>query len=231
MRQLSADSITPSHTAAEASTPGGSHVSPITHKSSNESSKQRSTHPTQPAQSQQMQKQLGNLVSDINSLALDSNNSQQKASQQQSRPNQTASGNQNIDTSTSNTNGNSVQSTPPPPTPTNSNMAWPQTSPNAANGAVKTITTTENPAVSPSRSIAESTDTPRAIDVHQRPRRSRNSEDSSSRRSSRQSTSNAPAVSLVRSGAQFARPSLNLPHGYGKYSPPSTYAKCHISRY
>lgn len=71
--------------------------------------------------------------------------------------------------------------------------------------------------VSPSRSVAESTETPRAIDVHQRPRRStRNLEDSSSRRSSRQSTSNAPAVSLVRSGAQFARPSLNLPHGYGK---------------
>lgn len=70
--------------------------------------------------------------------------------------------------------------------------------------------------VSLSRSVAESTDTPRAIDVHQRPRRSsRNSEDVSSRRSSRQSTSNAPAVNLVRSGAQFARPSLNLPHGYG----------------
>lgn len=70
--------------------------------------------------------------------------------------------------------------------------------------------------VSLSRSVAESTDTPRAIDVHQRPRRSsRNSEDVSSRRSSRQSTSNAPAVNLVRSGAQFARPSLNLPHGFG----------------
>lgn len=60
--------------------------------------------------------------------------------------------------------------------------------------------------------------TPRAIDVHQRPRRSRNSDgDSSGRRSSRQSTSNAAAVNLVRSGTQFARPSLNLPHGYGKF--------------
>lgn len=66
--------------------------------------------------------------------------------------------------------------------------------------------------------MAESIETPRAIDVHQRPRRSRNSDgDSSSRRSSRQSTSNAAAVNLVRSGTQFARPSLNLPHGYGKF--------------
>lgn len=74
--------------------------------------------------------------------------------------------------------------------------------------------------VSPSRSLAETTETPRAIDVHQRPRRSsRNSEDSSSRRSSRQSTSNAAAVSLIRSGAQYPRPPLNLPHGYGNYIP------------
>lgn len=65
--------------------------------------------------------------------------------------------------------------------------------------------------------MAESAETPRAIDVHQRPRRSRNDGDSSSRRSSRQSTSNAAAVNLVRSGTQFARPSLNLPHGYGKF--------------
>lgn len=74
-----------------------------------------------------------------------------------------------------------------------------------------------NTVVSPSRSMAEPIETPRAIDVHQRPRRSRNSDgDSSGRRSSRQSTSNAAAVNLVRSGTQFARPSLNLPHGYGK---------------
>lgn len=64
--------------------------------------------------------------------------------------------------------------------------------------------------------------TPRAIDVHsQRTRRSsRNLEDSSRRRSSRtsrQSTSNAPAVNLVRSGTAFARPSMDLPLGYGKW--------------
>lgn len=64
--------------------------------------------------------------------------------------------------------------------------------------------------------------TPRAIDVHsQRTRRSsRNLEDSSRRRSartSRQSTSNAPAVNLVRSGTAFTRPSLDLPLGYGEY--------------
>lgn len=63
--------------------------------------------------------------------------------------------------------------------------------------------------------------TPRAIDVHsQRTRRSsRNLEDSSRRRSSRtarQSTSNAPAVSLVRSGTAFTRPSMDLPLGYGE---------------
>lgn len=64
--------------------------------------------------------------------------------------------------------------------------------------------------------------TPRAIDVHsQRTRRSsRNLEDSSRRRSSRtsrQSTSNAPAVNLVRSGTAFTRPSMDLPLGYGEY--------------
>lgn len=64
--------------------------------------------------------------------------------------------------------------------------------------------------------------TPRAIDVHsQRTRRSsRNLEDSSRRRSSRtsrQSTSNAPAVSLVRSGNVLTRPSMDLPLGYGEY--------------
>ncbi|XP_055311962.1 E3 ubiquitin-protein ligase Smurf1 [Sitodiplosis mosellana] len=192
VRQLSADSITPTHTMAETSTSSGSQVSQHTQVPPNESTK-RSQHG----------QQIGNLVGDMSAVALDSNNSQQKTSQQQSRPNQTTLGNQNIGTSTGNTNGTQQ-------TQTN----WQQTSLNAANGNIKTISS-ENSTVSPSRSVAESTDTPRAIDVHQRPRRSsRNSEDSSNRRSSRQSTSNAAAVSLVRSGAQFARPSLNLPHGY-----------------
>lgn len=80
-------------------------------------------------------------MSDINSLALDSGNSQVKAIQQQSRPNQNAAANPNLNTIVNNTNGNSVQSTP---TPTNSNMTWQQTSPNVANGVVKTAST-ENP--------------------------------------------------------------------------------------
>lgn len=124
VRQLSADSITPTHTMAETSTPSGSQVNSHTQKPPNESAK-RSGH-------LQQQQQIGNLVGDINALALDSNNSQQKTtSQQQSRPNQTASGNQNnIGISTSNTNGTQQ-------TPTN----WQQTSPNATNGNIKTIST------------------------------------------------------------------------------------------
>lgn len=80
----------------------------------------------------------------------------------------------------------------------------------------------------PSRTVTDggvmscASSTPRAIDVHsQRTRRSsRNLEDSSRRRSartSRQSTSNAPAVNLVRSGTAFTRPSMDLPLGYGEY--------------
>lgn len=123
MRQLSADSITPIHTTPEASTPSGSHVSPLAQKPSNESAK-RTVH----------SQQIGNLVGDINALALDSNNSQQKTSQQQSRPNQTASGNQS--SGPTNSNGNCAQ-----PTSTNSNITWQQTSPTPANGNVKTIST------------------------------------------------------------------------------------------
>lgn len=64
----------------------------------------------------------------------------------------------------------------------------------------------------------------RSIDIlAQRTRRSaRNLEDSSRRRSARnprQSTSNAIAVSLVRSGAASTRPALDLPNGYGRLPP------------
>lgn len=139
VRQLSADSITPSHTMPETSTPSGSHVSPLAQKT-NDSTKR--AHPTthnqqqqQQQQSQPIQKQMGNLVADINALGLESNNSQPKGSQQQSRPNQTASNNQSIgNTSTGNTNGNCTQ-------PTSANNSWQQqTSPSAANGTAKTIT-------------------------------------------------------------------------------------------
>lgn len=124
MLQLSADSITTSHTTPETSAPSGSHVSPLGQKSTNESAK-RSSHP----------QQIGlSLAGDINALALDSNNSQQKTSQQQSRTNQTISGNQS--SGASNTNGNCAQSTS-----TNSNVAWQQTSPTPANGNVKTVPT------------------------------------------------------------------------------------------
>lgn len=111
VRQLSVDAITP-----EASTPSGSHVSPLAQKPSNDATK-RSGH----------SQQIGNLVGDINVLALDSNNSQKKTSQQQSRGNQTASTNQNSGT-TSNTNGNCAQ-------PASAN--WQQTT--SPNGTVKTI--------------------------------------------------------------------------------------------
>lgn len=59
---------------------------------------------------------------------------------------------------------------------------------------------------------------------NQRTRRSaRNLEESSRRRSSRnprQSTSNAAAVNLVRNGAAYTRPSLDLPPGYGRWLTP-----------
>lgn len=115
MRQLSADSITPTHTMEETSTPSGSHASPQTQIPANESSK-RLLH-GQP---------IGNLVCDMNALALDGSNSQQKTTQQQSRPNQTFTSNQNIVTSTSNTNG--IQQTP---------SNWQQSNLNATNGNIK----------------------------------------------------------------------------------------------
>lgn len=87
MRQLSADSITPTHIMAETSTPSGSHhVIPPAQKPPNESAK-RSLH----------SQQMGNLVGDINALALDNNSSSQP---------KTGTGNQNIGASSSNTNTN-----------------------------------------------------------------------------------------------------------------------------
>lgn len=122
MRQLSDDSITPTHTVGESSTSSGSQVNTHIQNPLNESAK-RSLH----------LQQIGNLVGDINALALDSNNSQQKTPQQQPRSNQTVSGNQNIGTSTSNTNGT-------PQTALN----WQQTSPNTVNGNIKTVNPSEN---------------------------------------------------------------------------------------
>lgn len=119
MRQLSDDSTTPTHTVGESSTPSGSsQVNTHIQNPINETAK-RSLH----------LQQIGNLVGDINALALDSNNSQQKTPQQQPRSNQTASGNQNIGTSTSNTNGTTPQTA----------MNWQQNSPNTVNGNVKTV--------------------------------------------------------------------------------------------
>lgn len=147
MRQLSADSITPSSHVGDVSTPSGSYASPATNKSSSELSKRSIPHPTHNSQSQQqqMQKQLGNLVSDINALALDNNSSQSKASQQkqqqqqqqqQSRSNQAAAGNQqNLITTSGSGNTNGIQTSTP------SNLVWQQTSPNATNGSVKLIST------------------------------------------------------------------------------------------
>lgn len=145
MRQLSADSITTISHAGDVSTPSGSHVSSVTHKSSSESSKRSVPHPTHSPQSQQQQqKQLGNIVTDISTLALDNSSSQSKASQQQqqqqqSRSNQAATGNQQNPATpgAANTNGNCIQAS----TNTQSNLVWQQTSPNTTNGSVKLIST------------------------------------------------------------------------------------------
>lgn len=255
VRQLSADSIVPSHTASEANTPmspssSGSHLSPIAQKPisditpsrtqppvSNRNSintQQQSPQQQQPqTQSQQQtqppqqeQKQVGNLVNDINLLFLD-NNSQQKTSQndqnsthfQQLRPNPTP---------TTQTNGNKSITNNSTPIISNSVNSTRQSTTTVANGVQNNSQNTNNSSntetPTTTRTIPEPepviNSTPRAIDVHQRPRRStRNVDDASNRRSSRssrQSTSNAQAVNLVRSGAQYARPTLNLPPGYGK---------------
>lgn len=227
MRQLSADSITLLHTASESNTPNANHLSPVAQKSTNDLSTSRSVHsasnrnstigqPTQLTQSHQ-QKQIGNITAEISSITLDNSNnssssSQPKASQQQSRPNQAQSP-QNNSNVMNNTNGINV-----PTTSANqlTNNSWQQASPTAAsstNGVLNNSQTSNG-------------SSPGAA---QRPRRaSRNLEDSSSRRSSRnarQSTSNAQIVNLVRNCAQFARPTLNLPQGYGMH-PSSTY--CHL---
>lgn len=125
MRQLSADSITPTQTMPETSTPSGSHVSPLTQKTTESSKRSHSAH----NQQQPVQKQMGNLVAEISALGLESN-SQQKTSQQLSRPNQTASNNQNMGTS-------SVNSTQP-----TSASTWQQTSPSTANGTAATENST-----------------------------------------------------------------------------------------
>lgn len=79
---------------------------------------------------------------------------------------------------------------------------------------------TRSGAVETARDIGINSGRPTDVQVHRTRRSARNLEDASRRRSSRnprQSTSNAQAVNLVRSGAALARPSLDLPTGYGKY--------------
>lgn len=79
---------------------------------------------------------------------------------------------------------------------------------------------TRSGAVETTRDIGINSGRPTDVQVHRTRRSARNLEDASRRRSSRnprQSTSNAQAVNLVRSGAALARPSLDLPTGYGKY--------------
>lgn len=102
-------------------------------------------------------------------------------------------------------------------TPSNGHARSTETNANPLEHSSPATTATSSRTVTDGSVISS---TPRAIDVHsQRTRRSsRNLEDSSRRRSSRtsrQSTSNAPAVNLVRSGTAFTRPSMDLPPGYG----------------
>lgn len=226
VRQLSADSITLLHTSSESNTPNANHLSPVAQKSTNELSTSRSVHsasnrnstigqPTQLMQSHQ-QKQIGNITAEISSITLDNSNnssssSQPKASQQQSRPNQAQSPQNN--SNLGGTGGNVTNNTVGINVPTTSanqltNNSWQQASPTAASSTNGVLNNSQTSNGSSPGSA-------------QRPRRSsRNLEDSSSRRSSRnarQSTSNAQVVNLVRSGAQFARPTLNLPPGYGMH--------------
>lgn len=109
----------------ETSTPSGSHVSPLAQKSTESSKRTHSAH----NQQQPVQKQMGNLVAEISTLGLESN-SQQKTSQQLSRPNQTASNNQNMGTSSV----NNAQPT--------SASTWQQTSLSTANGTAATENST-----------------------------------------------------------------------------------------
>lgn len=154
---------------------------------------------------------------------------------QQSRTNQT-SNNTNNNSSNNNNNSNSTSSNNTNGTstminPLGTNATWQQTSPNGQPNTP--LTNSQSAANSPLLPVSPArpseTDgnalhtTPRPIDVHQRQRRSSRHTDDSNRRSSRssrQSTSNAQAVNLVRNlvsgSVQVVRPSLNLPPGYGK---------------
>lgn len=220
--QLSADSIT-SSISPETNAPGGSHSNPVTQKIPSELSSTKNTHTTpnrnspalhliQPTQLTQ-QNQIGNLNAEITLLALDNSNSSSsshsnhpKVSQPQIRPN-LSQGSQNSTSSSGMNNTNGTNTTASSTNYLAANNSCLQSNPTtSANGAITSGQTSNGS--SPGS-------------VHRPRRSSRNLEDSSSRRSSRttrQSTSNAQVVNLVRSGAQFARPTLNLPPGYGTWS-------------
>lgn len=271
--RVSSDSISPSRapTSETVSTPispssSGSHLSPVTPKSLNESlgarSPEESRTPTMPVSNQNSvnavnatQQQIANLVPQINhSLVLESPqraglNANSTAEQEPTSLSSTSNHRLSSDAQSSSqtatlasplseqTNGNCTSGAITSPSSaashTNQNRDARDAVPTPSNGHTRASETGANPlehtspatTVLASRTVTDGgvmSSTPRAIDVHsQRTRRSsRNLEDSSRRRSSRtaarQSTSNAPAVSLVRSGTAFTRPSMDLPLGYGE---------------
>lgn len=233
--------MSPVRANSEVNTPispssSGSHLSPVTPKVANEIPSRSPDDPRQTNMTRhsndtpQQQQSIENVITSINnSLVVDSsprpNNTTNAesfrescsptrpqtsdAQQTQSEQNQTIQSTPNISTNNSNSNGNTAS-------PSNGVLI---------NNIAPSITP---PVVVVPRSWVAETNRDNGInnavrptDVHgQRTRRSSRSTEEPSRRrssrSSRQSTSNAPAVNLVRNGANYARPSLDLPPGYGK---------------
>lgn len=171
---------------------------------------------TQAIDSNQHQQRTNNGVTNMPNDTSNISNNSNLASPSNST-NLPPNNNNNIN---NNNNVNSTISTPAMPNGALNNSS--HTRENSVNCAspLENIPTVIVPRIDGPNRDSVQANTPRPTDVHsQRTRRSsRNLEDSSRRRSSRntrQSTSNAPAVSLVRSGTAFTRPSMDLPPGYG----------------
>lgn len=237
--------MSPVRTNSEINTPispssSGSHLSPVTPKSINElpvrtPDDPRQTNMTRQSNEAQSQQPISNLIASINnSLVLESSQRPSTTNHTEAfrescsptRP-QTSDAQQSEQTavqSTPNTSAN-LNSSCVSATTSNSNS---QSNGVLTNSVVHSSSQSDTPVVVVSRSWVPETNRDNSINNSVRPtdghgqrtrRSSRSAEEPSRRRSSRnsrQSTSNAQAVNLVRNGANYARPGLDLPSGYGK---------------
>lgn len=244
---VSVDSASPTRVPTEATvspSSSASLLSPITPKSVNENpprSPEESRQTGANRQTTNAQTQIGNLAPALNALAIDSPQQLSAANKETFREptEQLVTRNQTSEVQTpprgnlanvSGTSATNNTTASPAGLGGHSNSSFNSTAtPNGVpfNHSLNGTSPLDSSPGSGGRSAAEGArdgviNNTRPTDIQaQRTRRSsRNLEDSSRRRSSRnprQSTSNAQAVNLVRSGAALARPSLDLPAGYGKF--------------